>query len=197
MNADREAEMATVAARIRRCAECDGMNIAGLTQAAPGYGSLTSPIVLVGQSLCGPCMASQIPFTGGSGRILDKAFEEAGVKKSDIFVTNIVHCHPPNNRPSHPHEIANCRTHLRNELAIVQPSLILGLGKDARASLEGDHPNALVHKWPFQPPSEKPSAHHPELLFAPHPSWVVRQPRPVRERYIASLASALTWVFQR
>lgn len=142
-------------------------------------------------------MASQIPFTGGSGRILDNALDQAGLDKSDIFVTNVVHCHPPNNRPSHPHEIENCRRHLRGELAIVRPRLLLGLGKDARASLEAEQPNARVHQWPFRPPGKAHSAQEPDLLFAPHPSWIVRQPRPAREEYVNSLAAAFTWAFHR
>ncbi|WP_306460726.1 uracil-DNA glycosylase family protein [Mycobacterium arosiense] len=72
-----------------------------------------SPVVVVGQSLCGkPCMRAQIPFTGGRGRFLNLALERAGLTKSDIFTTNVVHCHPPNNRPSLPNEIENCRPYL-------------------------------------------------------------------------------------
>ena len=94
-------------------------NIPAVTQSAPGYGAVHSPVVIVGQSLCGPCMASQIPFTGGSGRFLDRSLAVADLAKEDIFITNVVHCHPPANRPSQPHEIANCRPYLHRELAIV------------------------------------------------------------------------------
>ncbi|MGY4712992.1 uracil-DNA glycosylase [Mycolicibacterium sp. CBM1] len=171
------------------------MNIAGVTQSAPGYGSVTSPVVFVGQSLCGPCMASQVPFTGGSGRLLDRSLELAGLAKSDIFVTNVVHCHPPANRPSYEHEISNCRSHLRAELDIVKPRLLIGLGKDARAALEVDFLPSRVLPWPFIRPANKPTVRHPDLLFVPHPSWVSRQASDTRQRYVTSLAEAVTWIF--
>jgi uracil-DNA glycosylase len=103
---------ATVSARhdeladaIRGCDFCPGMNIFHKTQAAPGRGPLASPVVIVGQSLCGPCMESQILFDGGSGLLLDDALGRTGRTgrtKDDVFITNAVYCHPPNNRNSWP-----------------------------------------------------------------------------------------------
>jgi len=77
-----------------------GMNEVGKTQAAPGYGSVRSPVVIVGQSLCGPCMKMQEPFYGGSGRYLNEALRRARRTKKQIYITNVVHCRPPNNRKS-------------------------------------------------------------------------------------------------
>ncbi|KQH79995.1 hypothetical protein AO501_07515 [Mycobacterium gordonae] len=89
------------------------MNIPRLTASAPGYGSLSSPVALVGQSLCEKCMESQIPFTGGSGDLIVESIERAGQRKrSNIFISNAVHCHPPKNRASHEYEIVNCSPHL-------------------------------------------------------------------------------------
>ena len=79
------------------------MNVPGETQSAPGFGTVCSPVVIVGQSLCGkPYMDSQIPFTGGSGKLIDEALDNVDKDKSDVFTTNVVHCHPPGNRPSRP-----------------------------------------------------------------------------------------------
>lgn len=65
-----ERSRALLDAEIRACTRCPGMNIENFTQAAPGFGSLRSPVVIVGQSLCGPCMKRQEPFVGGSGTLL-------------------------------------------------------------------------------------------------------------------------------
>src|SRR5688500_13022092 len=94
-----------IATEVRQCTKCPGLNLSGVTEAAPAFGNPESPIVFVGQSLCRPCMRTQVPFTGGSGRFLDVAFAAAGVQKSDVFITNVVHCHPPDNRPSRSEEI--------------------------------------------------------------------------------------------
>lgn len=115
---------------IKACHKCEGLNIKGITENAPGYGNIASPIMIIGQSLCTQCMSTQIPFTGGSGIILDKAFAKAGVKKSDLFITNLVHCHPPDNRPSKISEIINCREFLQKEIDLVNPILIIGLGRE-------------------------------------------------------------------
>ena len=59
-----------------------GMNKPGETEAAPGYGSARSPVVIVGQSLCEPCMESKEPFDGGSGIFLDRSLDIAGSTRS-------------------------------------------------------------------------------------------------------------------
>lgn len=184
--------MRILARQITGCTACPGMNIPEITQAAPGYGSLDSPVMIVGQSLCGPCMATQIPFTGGSGRFLDRALAAANLTKDAVFTTNVVHCHPPKNRPSLPHEIDNCRPYLAREIDILTPRLIIALGRDARAALEQLHPTAPVLPWPFTRP-RAPATDPIQLLFAPHPSWIARQPRPVQDDYVTSLAKALRW----
>lgn len=198
MSDDRARQMAVVGERIRRCHHCEGMNVHDQTQASPGYGSPSSPVVVVGQSLCGkPCMRAQIPFTGGSGRFLNLGLERAGLAKHDIFTTNVVHCHPPGNRSSLPHEIQNCRPYLLRELAIIQPRLVIGLGKDASAALRGIFPEARELPWPFTPPRSRcRSSKIPDLLSVPHPSWIKYQPADERDAYVASLGSALRWGFR-
>jgi uracil-DNA glycosylase family 4 len=144
-------------------------------------------------------MASQVPFTGGSGRLIDRGLETAGVAKRDVFTTNVVHCHPPGNRPSFDHEVANCRPFLSAELQIVDPLLVIGLGHDARAALIEEFANAATLQWPFNPRESDGVrvTRSPHLLFAPHPSWVMRQPGPVRDEYVESLGSAIAWGFDR
>ena len=182
MTDSRVRRMRTLATQIRGCTACAGMNIPEVTQAAPGYGSAHSPVVIVGQSLCGPCMATQIPFTGGSGRFLDRALTAAGLAKANVFTTNVVHCHPPNNRPSLPHEIANCRPYLAREIDIVAPRLIICLGRDARAALELIQPTAPVLPWPFTRPRKAPAAQDPSST-CPRPYSRIRSlPRWVRLR---------------
>lgn len=116
---------------IKQCHRCPGMNVRGITENAPGYGDINSTIMLVGQSLCHKCIESQIPFTGGSGVLLDRIFYKVGINNRDIFITNVIHCHPPHNRPSYSYEIRNCRYFLKKEIEIVKPKIIIALGKDA------------------------------------------------------------------
>lgn len=180
---------------IASCHKCPGMNIPGETQSAPGYGSPTSPIVLVGQSLCGPCMTTGIPFTGGSGRFIDAALNLAGRRKDQLFTTNVVHCHPPDNQPSEPAWIANCADYLRREFAVVRPQLIVGLGEDARSAIRTEYPRAPVLEWwPFTAAARLP-ADATALMFLPHPRWVMTRPAPLREAWVVGLAAAIKWAF--
>ena len=120
---------------IKSCSLCEGLNIPGETESAPGYGNVMSPVMFIGQSLCTKCMDTQIPFTRGSGDILDEVFWSMGKNKYDYFVTNVVHCHPPGNRASAAGEIVNCSEFLVREISLIKPELIIALGKDAKTSL--------------------------------------------------------------
>ena len=73
---------------IANCRRCEGMNVARVSVSAPAYGCLSSPVALIGQSLCEKCMESQIPFTGGSDELIDESIERAGREKKDVFITN-------------------------------------------------------------------------------------------------------------
>ena len=191
-----------LAGRIGTCTLCAGMNIKGKTQSAPGFGSVRSPVVVVGQSLCGPCMAKQEPFYGGTGALLNRAFADAGRRKADLYITNVVHCHPPRNRPSLPSEIDNCKPYLAEELAIVKPRLIIGLGEDARGVLDMAYPEARRLDWPLVSVAgmTPPSADEPDLLFPTHPGAFRWKPTELRaeltEQFVDCLARAVRWGFE-
>lgn len=182
-----------LASSIRHCQKCPGLNIPLITEAVPGYGSLHSPLMLVGQSLCGPCMSSKIPFTKGSGRLVDMALSLAQTRKDELFITNTIHCHPPGNRPSLDYEKANCKMFLQQEYYLVKPKLIVCLGKDAREAIVGITQTAKL--WD----ADLSLQESPETLvsFLHHPSYIMRQSKSLREAYVQTLAAAIGWAFRR
>jgi uracil-DNA glycosylase family 4 len=152
-------------------------------------------VAIVGQSLCRKCMESGIPFTGGSGGYIDAALELAGMKKRDLFITNVVHCHPPGDRPSHRYEIDNCRHFLHAELDVVTPRLIIGLGGDAEKVLSTRYPERRPLSWP----SVKPRTYRSGttyLLFPEHPGSLRFKKTADRAYYSPTLARAITWGFE-
>lgn len=196
--ADRHLRKALLDDEIRACRRCEDMNEKGVTQAAPGWGSLDSPVAIVGQSLCEQCIKPQEPFYEGSGSLLDMSFELAGCEKADTFITNAVHCHPRGNRKSHNHEIVNCSSYLYRELEIVRPRLVIGLGEDAERVLSFFYPTARKVPWPFSAPSNIRSKTVPCLHFAKHPSWVKRQhDTALEDEYVSSLAEAVKWAIAK
>lgn len=181
VNEFRRQRMNVLAEAITSCTRCPGMNKKDETQAAPGYGSVRSPVVIVGQSLCRQCMEPQEPFYKGSGVLLDRSFKKAGVKKKRLFTTNVVHCHPPKNKTSLPLWVKNCRSYLQTELEIVQPRLVIGLGEDAEEALTTHYRKSRMLVTPA-------------LMFAKHPSWILRQHDPALEKkYVSQLAHAIRW----
>jgi DNA polymerase len=69
------------------------------------------------------------PFVGRSGDVLDEALRDAGAARADVRITNCVRCRPPENRDPHVEELTNCRGYLAEELDIVDPELVVTLGK--------------------------------------------------------------------
>ena len=193
MQIDRAKDLNALAHQVRTCQRCPGLNEPGITEAAPGYGDPASPVVIVGQSLCCLCMQTQVPFTGGSGRLLDQAFDLASVCKEQLYITNVVHCHPPDNRPSRPEEIENCSEYLCRELEIVRPKLVIGLGKDAREWLLQCWAGIQHTVWSRTLLSG--DIIQPALFLVSHPSYLLRQPALERAEYINQLANALSWAF--
>lgn len=89
------------------------------------------------------------PLTGAPGRLLEDALEAAGLSRSDVFITSVVRCRPPNNRSPQEDEINACSSFLVHEILACNPSVIICLGKVAAEALI-DHPFDIASnrgKW--------------------------------------------------
>jgi uracil-DNA glycosylase len=184
-NFDRALQYLSLSDQIRSCRKCPGLNKEGVTESAPGFGNISARVMIVGQSLCRKCMVTQIPFSGGSGRLLDRAFAQAGIKKTDVFITNVVHCHTPNNRKSLPLEITNCHHFLLRELALVRPRALVLLGEDAVISILGRE------AWPFRV-GDRVTQDHYVIYPMYHPSYIRRKGATEANHYVESLAHVFT-----
>jgi uracil-DNA glycosylase family 4 len=123
--------------RICRCDRCPGLNIKRSTECCCGYGDLNARIFFIGQSLHQPGVDTGVPFINppdnpnSSGWCIDAALRLSGLRRKDVFMSNVLHCHPPNNRQSTAEEKENCLEYLQEELDIVCPDLVILLGNDA------------------------------------------------------------------
>lgn len=96
-----------------------------------GEGNLKAKIMFIGE---GPGHDEDIqgrPFVGKAGQLLTKMIEAIELKREDVYIANIVKCRPPNNRAPYPEEAAECLPYLRNQVAIIRPSIIVCLGATA------------------------------------------------------------------
>jgi DNA polymerase len=113
--------------RISSCPDCDLCKTR--TRSVPGEGPDTAEILLVGE---GPGFHEDQqgrPFVGQAGKFLEELLGSVGLKRSDVYITNVVKCRPPNNRDPLPAEIDACRKYLEEQIRIINPLLIVTLGR--------------------------------------------------------------------
>jgi len=115
----------------QQCTACP-LGSLGRTHVVFGEGNPDATLMLIGE---GPGKAENEqgkPFVGKSGQLLNRVLELAEIKRSNVFITNIVKCRPPNNRKPLPLEINTCKKILLfNQIKIIQPKTICTLGSAA------------------------------------------------------------------
>ncbi len=120
-----------VASEVRVCQLC-GL-AAGRTNAVPGEGPANAEIMLIGE---GPGFHEDKqgrPFVGPSGQFLNELLASAGYKREQVFIANVVKCRPPGNRDPLPEEITACGGYLDRQIALINPKVIVTLGRFSMA----------------------------------------------------------------
>src|SRR5947208_16462948 len=137
-----KANLAKVATKAKSCTRCPLYQIA--TQTVFGEGPVGARLMLVGEQPGDQEDLAGKPFVGPAGKMLDKALSEAGVDRTEVYVTNVVKHfknEPRGKRRLHKkpnrYEVERCRWWLDQEIAAVQPKLILALGVTAANQLTG------------------------------------------------------------
>lgn len=119
-----------IADEIRVCEKCPLAE--WRLNAVPGSGSGKSRIVFIGEGPGAQEDKTGVPFVGAAGKFLDEMLADVGMKRDDVFITNIVKCRPPGNRDPEPDEAAVCTgTFLWRQLEAIKPKLIVTLGRHA------------------------------------------------------------------
>jgi uracil-DNA glycosylase family 4 len=120
---------------LKACNDC-GLR-EGATQPVPGHGSLDASLMMVGEAPGAEEDRLGIPFSGPAGHLLDRSLAKLGVRRSRIYITNVVRYRPPGNRMPHAGEINACISHLLIEIRTIRPRIIAALGAVAAQSLLG------------------------------------------------------------
>jgi DNA polymerase len=126
-------ELEKIADETRQCRKCDLGSLR--TNAVPGEGNPKARIVFVGEGPGADEDAQGRPFVGRAGQLLDKVIDACGLKRSDVFICNIIKCRPPGNRDPRADEIINCFPYLQRQLEIINPEIIVALGAPAARTL--------------------------------------------------------------
>src|SRR5580692_6204523 len=130
------AEVLELHGRIRECTACP-LHLTRI-QAVPGYGPVTARVMAVGEAPGESEDREGKPFVGAAGRLLTSFLESVGLDRRDIYITNIIKCRPPRNRDPEPLEVEACSHFLDEQIALLQPDVILLLGRHALSRLLPD-----------------------------------------------------------
>jgi DNA polymerase len=188
--AERREALEAIAAEVRVCTKC--RLHATRTRAVPGEGDPDTEVVFVGE---GPGFNEDRlgrPFVGRAGDLLVKLLAHVGWRREDVFITNVVKCRPPDNRDPQPDEIAACAPYLRRQLAVLDPAVVVTLGRYSMATFMPGARISQAHGTvrPVDPETGAANA----LVFAMyHPAAALRTPAIERDSYadIAAVPSAL------
>ena len=189
-DAERRSALEAIAAEVRVCTKCRLHETR--TRAVPGEGDSETEVVFVGE---GPGFNEDRdgrPFIGRAGDLLVKLLASIGWRREDVFITNVVKCRPPDNRDPLPDEIAACAPYLRRQLEVLDPAVVVTLG---RFSMGTFMPGARISQAhgtirPIDPATGASSA----IVFAMyHPAAALRTPAIERESYadVANVPAAL------
>jgi DNA polymerase len=164
-------ELKQLAKEVNACRKC----VLGTTRtnSVPGEGNPNADIVFVGEGPGADEDAQGRPFVGRSGQLLDKIIIAMGLKRSDVYICNIVKCRPPENREPRPEEIISCLPFLKRQLGLIRPKVIVTLGAPAtKTLLETNKPiGQLRGKFfdyyfdDFSPPIKLMPTYHPAYLL--------------------------------
>jgi uracil-DNA glycosylase len=145
MSADRARLLEAIAAEIHGHVPCGFEICEQATHLVPGEGSPDARVVVVGEAPGAQEDRTGRPFVGNAGRLLDGVLEAAGLQREDVFIANVVKARPPGNRDPRADEVAHHLPWLEAQLEIIDPELVVPLGRHALARFAADLKISEVH----------------------------------------------------
>lgn len=132
-----------VAAAVNTCQDCPLCR--GRTRAVPGHGNASARFMLIGEAPGYHEDLQGLPFVGQAGQLLNELLQSIGLKRGDVYITNVVKCRPPQNRDPLTEEMEACAKYLERQIDLINPEIIVTLGRYSMARfLPGDR-IAKVH----------------------------------------------------
>lgn len=128
MTDDKQAQLARVKQEIIDKKICSEL-AAQATNLVMGDGNINADIVFIGEAPGKSEDAQGLPFVGAAGKFLNEMLAQAGMQRSDVYITNIVKYRPPNNRDPLPEEKKAFWPYLLKQLQIIQPKVVITLGR--------------------------------------------------------------------
>jgi len=165
--------MARALAGCRRCRLCQARS-----QVVFGVGNPAARVVFMGEGPGADEDRLGEPFVGKAGQLLNAMLPSIGLKRSDVYIANVVKCRPPGNRDPEPDEAAACMPFLKRQIELVDPAVIVCLGRIAARYLLGTTAPISSYrgrwtKWMGR-----------DVLPTYHPAYLLRNPAAKRESWV-------------
>ncbi len=161
-------ELTELYKEIAVCQRCDLAR--SRTHTVPGEGPENAEIMFIGEAPGFHEDRQGRPFVGAAGKFLDELLASIGLTRDDVYICNVIKCRPPGNRDPLSDEIAACRPFLDKQIELIQPKLIVTLG---RYSMARYFPNAQITRIHGRPKRFGGRIYYP--MF--HPAAALHQPK--------------------
>lgn len=161
-------ELTELYKEIAICQRCELFQ--GRTRTVPGEGPENAEIMFIGEAPGFHEDRQGRPFVGAAGKFLEELLASIGLTREDVYIGNVIKCRPPGNRDPLADEMAACKPFLDKQIELIQPKLIVTLG---RFSMARYFPNAQISRIHGQPKRIGGRIYYP--MF--HPAAALHQPK--------------------
>lgn len=168
--ADLTAVWAALQTEVRGCTACKLHQ--GRTQTVFGVGDQHARWMIIGEAPGADEDRQGEPFVGRAGKLLNEMLFAVGVKREQVYIANIVKCRPPNNREPEPDEAAACSRYLHTQVKLIQPKLIVCVGRIAATNLLGTHPTLSQYRGKLHRYADTEIP----VVVTYHPAYLLRNP---------------------
>ncbi len=134
--------------KIREQLEADYASLPMVTKmedTVPGEGNPNAEILFIGEAAGRNEALLRRPFVGLAGKLVDKQLDAIGIPRKEVYISNVVKCRPPDNRDPEPAEIAAFAPYLDKEIEVLDPKLIITLGRFSMAKFIPDVKISMIH----------------------------------------------------
>ena len=139
-------ELQEIARQINSCFDC--VLSQGRTEVVPGEGPEQANLMFIGEAPGYNEDKQGRPFVGAAGQFLEQMLASIGLTREQVFITNMVKCRPPNNRDPLPDEIAACSKYLDRQIELIQPKVVVTLGRHSLTKFLPGESIGKVHGKP-------------------------------------------------
>lgn len=168
-----DAAWSVLEAEVRACTKCPLHKTR--TQTVFGVGNHHAKWMFIGEAPGAEEDRQGEPFVGRAGQLLNAILFAMGLKREEVFICNVLKCRPPGNRDPQPEEVAQCEPYLIRQIELIQPKLIVALGRHAAHSL-------LKTEVPLGKLRGQQLSYHGTPLFVTyHPAYLLRNPADKRK----------------